>query len=372
MRDATRAVRSSLTLPVTGEPLHRGPVFVSTFHTPGEPQPEDYSYARSHQPTWTDLERALGQLEVYGLEPAAVRVFSSGLAAVGAVFGATLRAGDEVIVQENCYFGARQVLNEIFVPMGIRLRMLPPGELSSPQALQGARLVWLETPGNPGLEIMDIRAVSNAAKISGALVAVDNTTATPYAQRPLELGADFSVCSDSKAMSGHSDLLLGHVATRIPEFLSKIDRWRTLGGAVPGPMEAWLLLRSLATLPLRLERMSASALALATFLSASPAVTGVLYPGLCSSEGHAIAAGQMRHFGPVLSFTLAHKAAAQQFLARATLITEATSFGGVTTTAERRARWGGDAVADGFIRMSVGLEDPEDLIEDVRQALNGV
>jgi cystathionine gamma-lyase len=238
--------------------------------------------------------------------------------------------------------------------------------------LKEVRLVWVETPANPGMEIADVRAVVAAAKLSGTLVAVDNTTATPLGQRPLELGADFSVCSDSKAMNGHSDVLLGHVACRDEELLSKVDQARTLGGAVAGPMEAWLLLRSLPTLPLRLERMSASALAVAEFLAARTEVSAVLYPGLPGHPGHAVAARQMRHFGPVLGFSLRDQAAAEAFLARAALVTDTTSFGGVTTTAERRARWGGDAVAAGFIRMSVGLEDAGDLIEDFGRALDGI
>jgi cystathionine gamma-lyase len=206
----------------------------------------------------------------------------------------------------------------------------------------------------------------------GALVAVDNTTATPMGQRPLELGADFSACSDSKAMCGHSDVLLGHVAVRELELLNRIDRYRTLSGAIAGPMEAWLALRSLATLPLRLERMSANALAVAEFLAGRKEVSEVLYPGLAGHPGHAIAKGQMRYCGPVVSFTLASKEAAQRFLSAAELVTEATSFGGVTTTAERRGRWGSDDVAEGFIRMSVGCEDVGDLIADMGRALDGI
>jgi len=202
------------------------------------------------------------------------------------------------------------------------------------------------------------------AKEAGALVAVDNTTATPLGQKPLALGADLSVCSDSKSMCGHSDLLMGHVATRDAALLHKIDRQRTLTGGIAGPMEAWLALRSLATLPLRLERSSANALAIAEFLQRRSEVSNVLYPGLKSHPGHAIAAAQMSHFGAVLGFTLASKDAAERFLSSAQLITEATSFGGVTTSAERRARWGHDAIA--------GCEDIEDLLADMGQALDGL
>ena len=373
MKDETRAVRSGLTEAHTGNALHAGPVFVSTFHTPGEPEPAGFSYGRSHQPGWTALERAVGELEVEsGGTAAAARVFASGLAAVDAVFAVTLRPGDTVVIPASCYFGARQLLAEKYALIGIKAREVLPAELGQPAKLAGARLVWVETPGNPGLELTDIRAVVAAARATGALVAVDNTTATPLGQRPLELGADLSVCSDSKAMCGHSDLLLGHVATRSPDLLAALDRHRTLSGAIAGPMETWLAMRSIATLPLRLERMSSNALAVASWLSRRPEVRNVLYPGLRNHPGHAVAATQMKHFGPVLSFTLPSQSAAQRFLANATLVTEATSFGGITTTAERRARWGHDGVAPGFIRMSVGCEDAGDLIEDMRQALDGL
>jgi cystathionine gamma-lyase len=173
-------------------------------------------------------------------------------------------------------------------------------------------------------------------------------------------------------MCGHSDLLLGHVATRDAGLLEKIDRQRLLTGGVVGPMEAWLALRSLATLPLRLERSSANALAIAEFLLGRAEVTEVLYPGLKEHPGHAVAAAQMTHFGAVLAFTLGSKEAADEFLDRAELVTQATSFGGISTTAERRGRWGHDDVAPGFIRMSAGCEDISDLLGDMGQALDGL
>ncbi len=372
MKDATRAVRLGLTKPVAGSPVHAGPVFVSTFHSPGDVT-TGYTYARSHQPTWTDLEDAIGQLEVEsGNTAPRVLLFGSGLAAVTATFWAVLQPGDTVVVQTGMYFGARSVLSEIFEPVGVTIRVLPPAAMSDANRLKGARLVWVETPGNPRLEIVDIRAVVGAARLAGTLVAVDNTTATPFSQRPLELGADLSVCSDSKGMTGHSDLLLGHVASRDLDLMAKIDRYRTLGGAIAGPMEAWLALRSLATLPLRLERMSANAQAIARYLQGRMEVREVLYPGLRDHPGHSIASEQMRFYGSVLSFTLSSKEKAQRFLATIRLVTETTSFGGIATSAERRARWGGDAVSEGFIRMSAGCEDEEDLIEDIGRTLDRI
>jgi cystathionine gamma-lyase len=210
-------------------------------------------------------------------------------------------------------------------------------------------------------------------------VAVDNTTATPLGQSPLALGADLSMCSDTKLMTGHGDLLLGHVAVREgsvdqdgADLYDKLLAWRTQVGAVVGPMEAWLALRSLATLPLRAERSGANALALAQFLKARPEVAEVRYPGLVGDPGYAVAKGQMRMFGPVLSFVLQDREAAEAFLQRAELVTVATSFGGIVTTAERRARWGNDAVPEGLIRLSAGCEAIEDLIEDFGRALEGV
>jgi cystathionine gamma-lyase len=371
MHAETQAVRTTLTPAAPGEPLHASPVFASTFHTPGDPADSLYSYARSENPTGTALEAAIAGLEGAG---AHVRVLASGMAAVDAVFRTTLRPGDTVVLPEHSYFGARNLLREQYVPLGVELRLLQTSQLTSAEHLAGARLVWLETPSNPRLEVTDLAQAIAASHDVGALAAVDNTTATPLGQQPLRFGADFSVCSDSKAMSGHSDLLLGHVASASLGLIDRLHAHRNLTGAVAGPMEAWLLLRSLATLPLRLERASANALALAELLASHPAVQGVVYPGLPNHPGHAIAKAQMEHFGPVLGFDLgpgsAGKAAAERFLHRACLVTETTSFGGITTTAERRQRWGHDGLSDGFIRLSAGCEHIGDLLNDLRAALS--
>jgi cystathionine gamma-lyase len=208
-----------------------------------------------------------------------------------------------------------------------------------------------------------------AARTKGVAVAVDNTTATGYLQQPLALGATYVVVSDTKAMSGHSDLVLGHVATADADRAAALRTWRTQHGSIPGPMEVWLAHRSLATLALRLSQQCTSALQLATFLSARPDVEAVYYPGLPTHPGHAIAREQMQAFGPVVSFDLGTRQRAEAFLNGLTLVREATSFGGVHSTAERRARWGGDAISEGFVRFSVGCEHTEDLIDDVERAL---
>jgi cystathionine gamma-lyase len=376
MRDATRIIRSTLTRTAAGEPLLFGPVFAAPYHTPGDPTNTPYTYARSHNPTWTHLEKAIGQMESQpesgpGYSANAL-VFASGMAACTAVFGAILRPGDIVVLPSNAYYTARVLAQEYFSKMGIILRLAPTANNAQAEHLEGAKLLWLESPSNPTMEICDIAALCEAARKAGALVAVDNTTPTPLGQLPLALGADFSVASDTKTLTGHSDLLLGHVATRDRELHAKIDQWRTLTGGILGPMEAWLALRSIATLPLRLERSCENAQRIAEFLTTRPEVTSVLYPGLLTHPGHAIAKKQMRYFGPVVSFILRDKTAAETFLAKSKLLTEATSFGGITTTAERRARWGGDAIAEGFIRLSAGCEAIEDLLEDIAQALDAM
>ncbi len=370
MREATKIIRSTLTPSKAGEPLHPGPVFAAPYHAPGDPSQTPYTYARSHNPTWTHLEKAIGQMESGPGYRASALVFASGMAACTAVFGALLRPGDAVVLPANAYYAARVLAQEYFAQMGVTLRLAPTANNAQAEHVKGAKLLWIETPSNPTMEVCDIAALCEAAHKAGALVAVDNTTPTPLGQQPLALGADFSVASDTKAMTGHSDILLGHVATRDLELRQKIEQWRTLTGGILGPMEAWLALRSISTLPLRLERSCQNAQRIAEYLMTRPEVQSVLYPGLPMHPGHDIAAKQMRYFGPVLCFVLRDKTAAETFLAKSKLITEATSFGGVSSSAERRARWGGDDIAEGFIRMSVGCEDIDDLLEDIAQALD--
>ena len=232
MRDATKIIRSTLTRSAPGEPLHSGPVFAAPYHTPGDPSDTPYTYARSHNPTWTALEKAIGQMESGRAAESkrAALVFASGMAACTAVFGAVLRPGDVVVLPSNAYYTARVLMQEYFAKMGVVLRLAPTAGDAQAELLEGARLLWLESPSNPAMEICDIATLCEAAHRAGALVAVDNTTPTPLGQLPLALGADFSVSSDTKSMTGHSDLLLGHVAVRDPELRAQIDHWRTLTG----------------------------------------------------------------------------------------------------------------------------------------------
>ena len=346
-------------------PFLPGPQFSSTYTSPGEPADNALTYGRFHNPTWTAWENALRILE--GGEAV---VFSSGMAAVDAVLGITLRPGDAIVLAADCYYTIRRLAAGWFERLGIEVRLVPTRGNAQLAALDGAKLVWVETPTNPQLDICDIASMVDAAHAQGITVSVDNTTATPYLQQPLALGADFVVASDAKAITGHSDLILGHVATRNEEKVTALRTWRTQHGAIPGPMEVWLAHRSLPTLPLRVSRQCESAMRLARQLAQRPDVTAVHYPGLAAHPGHDIACRQMRAFGTIVSFALGTRARAETFLRGLTMVREATSFGGVHSMAERRARWGGDAISEGFIRFSVGCEAADDVISDVTQALD--
>ncbi|MFJ8161955.1 cystathionine gamma-lyase [Streptomyces sp. NPDC096136] len=366
--DGTRAVRAGLPEPVKNEPPLPGPVFAAHFHLPGEVA-GPYTYGRDTNPTWTLLERAIGELEAPGRRDVDTIVFASGMAAVSAVLLSQARAGDTVVLPDDGY-QALPLVREQLEAYGVRVRTAPTGGDAQLTALDGARLLWIETPSNPGLDVCDVRRLTAAAHTAGALVAVDNTLATPLGQRPLELGADFSVASGTKGLTGHGDLLLGYVVCRDPELAAGVRRWRKIVGAVPGPMEAWLAHRSLATIQLRAERQWANALAVAEALADRTEVSGLRYPGLPSDPSHKTAALQMSGFGSVVSFTLPDRAHAERFMSALYLVEDATSFGGVRSTAERRGRWGGDAVPEGFIRFSAGAEDPRDLVADVLRALD--
>lgn len=366
--DGTRAVRAGLPEAVKYEPTLPGPVFAAHYHLPGEPT-GPYTYGRDENPTWTHLERAIGELEAPGESGVETLVFASGMAATSSVLFSQLRAGDAVVLPSDGY-QALPLARAQLEAYGIEVRTAPTGGDAQLGVLDGAKLLWIETPSNPGLDVCDIRRLVEAAHARGALVAVDNTLATPLGQRPLELGADFSVASGTKQLTGHGDVLLGYVTGRDAEAMAAVRRWRKIVGAIPGPMEAWLAHRSLATLQLRVERQNATALAVAEALRDRTEELGVRYPGLPGDPSHKIASQQMRRYGCVVSFTLPTRARAERFLDALRLVDDATSFGGVRSTAERRGRWGGDAVPEGFIRMSVGAEDPEDLVADVLRALD--
>ncbi len=339
---STRAAHAGLPAPAQGEPFLPGPVLAAPYHLSGDAGGAN-GYNRYGNPTWARYEAALGELE--GGE---VVTFASGMAAIHAALETSLRPGDVLVAPADGYPGIRTIATEHLAPRGIEVRLVPSDEAQVREAMVGASLLWLESPTNPGLDLLDVAAI---ARDSDALVAVDNTLAGPLHQPVLALGADLSVASATKYLTGHSDLNMGYVAARD---VSRLREWRGLTGALPGPFETWLAHRSLATYPLRLERQMANAGALAAALRERDEVSDVRYPGL----------------GAVVCFTLADAAAAQRFLAACTLVLEATSFGGLHSTAERRARWGTDAVAEGFIRFSCGIEDSDDLLADVGRGLD--
>lgn len=364
--DGTRVVSAGQPAPVGGQPFLPGPVFAAPYHLgPGERY-----YGRYENPTFDAFEAALS-----GLEGGPAVVFPSGMAAISAVLLTTLRSGDRVVVPSDGYFGTRALAHEELARFDIRVEELSTVDLDEAAGaggLEGVSLLLVESPSNPRLDVCNVEAVTAAAHSSGCLVAVDNTTATPLGQRPLELGADFSLSADTKALTGHSDLLLGHVATRDPERAARLRAWRTRTGVVPGPFEVWLAHRSLGTLDLRLDRQAANARALANALVDHPAVTGVRYPGLRDDPAHDQFTRQMRRPLGLLSFEFADAAAVERFLAASRLAVAATSFGGLHTTVDRRAQWGGDRVPEGFVRVSCGCEDTADLVADFVRAADVV
>jgi cystathionine gamma-lyase len=283
-----------------------------------------------------------------------------------------LKPGDVLVAPADCYMGVRTLIRTYLAERGVEARLVPTADPAFADAIDGATLVWLESPSNPGLDVCDLPLLIERAHATGAPVAVDNTFATPLGQRPLELGADFVMASASKYLSGHADIIMGYVAARDPAEKEELLHWRIHTGAIPGPFEAWLAHRSLPTLDVRLERACSTAQALAERLAGREDLEAIRYPGLLSDPAHEIASRQMSRFGTIVCFTLPSGQQAEDFLAACRLVNESTSFGGVHTSAERRARWGGDDIAEGFIRLSVGCEDAHDVIADVEQALDSV
>lgn len=362
--DGTRCVHAGLPEPVPGQPFLPGPVFAAPYHLDPVAGPAAASdgYGRPDNPTRRALEAAIGELE--GGDCLA---FASGQAAITAVLMSVLRPGDTVLLPADGYYTVRGFAESTLDGLGVRARYVATA--GPYPSFDGVRLVLLETPANPGLDVCDLAALSAAARAAGALVAVDNTTATPLGQRPLDLGADISVASGTKALTGHSDLVLGYVATRSAELLARITTWRKQTGAIPGAFDAWLAHRSLATLDLRLARQSANAAAVALALSERSDVDRVRWPGLAGDASFAVASRQMRRIPGVVSFDLGSAERVARFLTASTLVFAATSFGGLHTSADRRAQWGDDT-PEGFLRLSCGIEDAADLVADITAALD--
>ena len=335
-------------------------MFASAYHAGGP-----VAYARDGNPTWSALEDVLGDLE-----GGMAVVFASGMAATAAVFD-QVPIGGAIVVPRDGYYGTRAFL-EAAVPGRWEMRPVDVADTDATiAACAGAHLLWIESPTNPMLAVVDIPALARAAKLGGLTVAVDNTLMTPLGHRPLELGADLVVHSATKLLAGHSDVVLGAVvASRDSDLCDGFRQRRSLAGAVPGPMETYLALRGVRTLALRFERASQSAWELARRLVQHPGVERVRYPGLSSDAGHERARAQMDGFGTLLAFEVAGGAAAAEALARSTrLIVHATSLGGIETTMERRAKWAGELAPPSLLRLSVGCEDVEDLWADLEHAL---
>ena len=329
-----------------GEPFLPGPVLASAYHLAGDDVESVPGYLREGNPTWAAYERALSELE--GGE---VVIFSSGMAAASALLLA-VEPGEVLVAPVDGYYGVRKLASEHVAARGIEVRLVPNRQADLEAAAEGATVIVAESPSNPGLETIDVRALCERAP-EAALV-IDNTLATPLRLRPLEQGATMTLASATKALSGHSDLLMGYVATNDPAWLERLRAWRGLTGAIPGPIETWLAHRSLATLGVRVERQEATASALVALLRGRQEVTDVRWPGL----------------GAVVCFTLRDAGAVERFFAGSDLIIEATSFGGVHTSGERRARWGADDIAEGFVRFSCGIEDTADVLDEVGRALD--
>jgi cystathionine gamma-lyase len=374
---STRAIHAGQDAdPTTGATIV--PIYATSTYTQAAPGlHKGYVYSRGGNPTRTALETALAAMEEgeHGL------AFASGLAATTAVFAGLLRPGDEVATTADLYGGTFRLLERVFKPWGLIARYADhpsPTGLKSIMTLR-TKLVWIETPTNPLLEVLDIAAIATVSHRHGAKLAVDNTFASPYLQQPLKLGTDLVVHSTTKYLGGHSDVVGGAVVGP-KELLEPIKFYQNAAGGVPGPFDSYLVLRGLKSLAVRMERHCENAAALAAWLVNHPAVAKVYYPGLSDHPGHLVAANQMRAFGGMISLRLrGGSPAARQIMSRTRLFSLAESLGGVESLLchpatmthasipkeAREAR----GIDDGLLRLSVGIEDVADLKADLEQAL---
>lgn len=331
-----------------GEPI--GPPIVTTakYALSGTPD-TPYTYGRDINPTVEAAEAAIA-----ALEDAHVVAFPSGMAAITAALMTNLKAGDRILVPADGYYVTRVMLEDLLSNFDVHFDAIPTKGFASAD-LTPYQVVWCETPSNPGLDLCSIRSIAETAQTAGATVIVDNTTLTPLLQRPLDLGADLVVSSDTKAMAGHSDCLFGHVATRDATKRDNLKKWRKISGSIADPFAAFLLHRGLMTLDVRLERMCANAEAIVSRIEQHPALMTLKYPGI----------------GFVMGLTFANAQTAEAFINDCPAIFASTSFGGVHTSAERRARWGDD-VPEGFVRLSVGCEPTNLLVDAIEASLAAI
>lgn len=345
-----------------GDSLAPPIVHAAKYALPGAPD-HPFPYGRFDNPGWGAVESAIGVLE-----QATAVCFPSGMAAVTAALMACLKPGGTLLLPSDGYYTVRVLMDEFIAQHGISVTEVPTAEMDG-HDMTGFDLVWLETPSNPGLDVCDIAAIAARVHAAGGRLIVDNTTATPLLQPVLDLGADIAVSSDTKALSGHSDVLFGHVASRDAGLVERVRQWRKLSGSTPGPAESFLAYRGLMTLELRLSRMCANAEALANLFYTHKAVQAVRFPGLADDPSHATATKQMARPGFVIGLTFADEATAERFITDCPAIFAATSFGGIQTSAERRARWG-DAVPDGYVRLSAGCEPTTALVDAITATLD--
>jgi cystathionine gamma-synthase len=333
-----------------------------------------YDYARTANPTRGALETALASLE--GAEHGIA--FSSGLGATTTLMH-LVDPGERVVLIADVYGGVYRMTSQVYEPKGYRFTYVPAEEFDEGLASHlgdDTRLVWIETPSNPLLNVVDIRRAAEATHAAGALLAVDNTFASPYLQQPLALGADVVVHSTTKYLGGHSDVIGGAVVTGDPAIAKRLRFLQKSLGAVPGPFDSWLVLRGIKTLALRMQRHCENARAVAAFLETHPAVERVLYPGLPGHPGHDVASRQMRDFGGMVSFLVDSEEEAVALVARTKLFALAESLGGVESLIEHPARMTHASTADApfaaprnLVRLSVGIESAGDLIADLEAAL---
>jgi cystathionine gamma-lyase len=363
---ASLSVNAGAPKPKNGKAFRHGPEFASTFHLSGDVDPNAYQYGRFGQPTWASLESGLAEME--GGDTV---IFPSGMSAASAILTSLVKPGDTILLPSDGYAPVRYYTEQYLVRFGVKLKTIATRDIDEFD-FAGIAIALLETPSNPMLDTFDIQKAARKIQQHGGILAIDNTTLTFLGQQALALGADISMSADTKAVNGHSDVIFGHVSCKDKAISDKIREWRKYSGNIPGPMETWLVHRSLSTLDVRLQRMCDTALLLARQLSKHEKVISVRYPGLESDPSYVVAKQQQDLFGFIISFELADKQSADKFLNACQLVYVATSFGGVHSMAERRARWGTDNISEGVIRFSVGCERAEDLIDDIMLALDKI
>jgi cystathionine beta-lyase/cystathionine gamma-synthase len=349
------------------------PIYLtSTYVQDAVGEHKGYDYSRVANPTRTALQRCLASLESaeHGV------AFASGLGAVTTIMH-LLSPGDRMVLIADVYGGVYRMTSQVYEPKGYAFDYLPAAEFDdlSSHLDERTRIVWIETPSNPLLNVIDIKKAADAAHAADAILVVDNTFATPYLQRPLELGADIVVHSTTKYLGGHSDVVGGFAATNDPTIAERLLFLQKSLGAVPGPMDCWLVLRGIKTLAVRMRQHCHNAHALSGFLERHPRVERTLYPGLPKHPGHAIAAKQMHDFGGMISFLAESEEEATAFVASTKIFKLAESLGGVESLIELPARMTHASTADApfaaprnLIRLSVGLESADDLLEDLEAA----